>query len=175
MKHTSTMTLLVLAVIAGCARFQPVTPGTDYTPTGTIQSVTLKNTSVHYDPAVLAPGVPRSDVVAKMGDPNGTETADDGAVEDVYAFYPDGSKFVNPTIRPRNIALGVFTGGASLAVRQLRLMHTEKKLTLYHVRYGDDGRIAAVRVEAPKDSSAGTPSAPPPAAAASPSAASGVE
>ncbi len=176
MKHSSTTTLLVLAAIAGCARFQPVTPGTDYTPTGEIQSVTLKNTSVHYDPAVLAVGVPRTDVVAKLGDPNGTETANDGAVEDVYAFYPDGSKFVNPTIRPRNIALGVFTGGASLAVRQLRLMHTEKKLTLYHVRYGDDGRIASVRVEAPKDSSAETPATTPqPAVAASPPPASGLE
>ena len=160
MKISSIVAFLGMAVIAGCVPFQPVTPGTDYTPTGEIQSVTLKNTSIHYDPAVLAPGVARTAVVAKLGDPNSVATADDGAAEDVYAFYPDGDKFVNPTLRPRNIALGVFTGGASIAMRQLRLMHTEKKLTLYYVSYGPDGRIAAVRVQSPKDSSAAQPAAP---------------
>ncbi len=160
MKKSIIATFFALATIGGCARFQPMTPATDYTPTGELQSVTLKNTSVHYDPAVLAPGVARSEVHARLGDPNGTETGDNGAVEDVYAFYPDGAKFVNPTIRPRNIALGVFTGGASIAVRQLRLAHTEKKLTLYYVSYGPDDRIASVRVVPPNDSGVNPSSAP---------------
>jgi hypothetical protein len=161
MKNTLIATCFALATIGGCARFQPTTPATDYTPTAQLQSVTLKNSSIHYDPAVLAPGVPRSEVQAKLGDPNDTETADDGIVEDVYAFYPDGDKFVNPTIRPRNIALGVFTGGASVAIRQLRLAHAEKKLTLYYVRYGADDRIASVRVVPPDSSGVSAPSAAP--------------
>jgi hypothetical protein len=168
MKNILIAACVALATAGGCARFQPATPATDYTPTGELQSVTLKNTSIHYDPAVLAPGVPRSEVQAKLGDPNGTETADDGSVENVYAFYPDGDKFVNPTIRPRNIALGVFTGGASVAIRQLRLAHTEKKLTLYYVRYGADDRIASVRAVPPEASGVNTqPASPPPAAAPS--------
>ena len=146
-----------IIAVDGCARFQPVTPGTNYGPTASIQSFTLKDTSVHYDPEVLRPGVQRSAVQAKFGDPNDSATSANGLVVDTYAFYPDGTKFVNPTVRPRNIALGIFTAGTSVVVRQLRLAQTEKKLTLYHVTYGGDGAILSVHVEPPGDANSASP------------------
>lgn len=154
---------LVLAVLtaAGCARFQPTTPSLNVSPTSEMQSVTLKDTSIHYDPSVMRPGVARSEVTASFGEPNSTDSLETGQSEDVYAFYPDGTKFVNPTVRPRNIALGVFTAGASVAVRQLRLHQAESKLTLYHVIYDNQGTIASVRIEPPAN---GTSAEPRPAA-----------
>jgi hypothetical protein len=155
------MFIIVVALLSGCARFQPTTPGTNYGPTATIQSVTLKDTSVHYDPNILRPGVQRSTVQAKFGDPNDSATGQNGLVVDTYAFYPDGTKFVNPTVRPRNIALGFFTAGTSVVVRQLRLAQTEKKLTLYHITYGGDGAIISVKVEPPKDANSASPTGSP--------------
>jgi hypothetical protein len=148
-------------LISSCARFQPTTPGTSFTPTSEMQSVTLKDTSIHYDPSVMRPGVDRSEVHASFGEPNSTESLETGQNEDIYAFYPDGTKFVDPTVRPRNIALGVFTAGASVAVRQLRLHQAEKQLTLYHVIYDSEGTVASVRIEPPADASAKEPGPPP--------------
>jgi hypothetical protein len=143
-----TMALLILATgVAACARFQPTTPAMDYGPTAQISSLTMKDTSVHYDPKVLTVGTPKSQVQAAFGDPNGSKTNAAGQSEDVYAFNPDGSKFVDPQLRPRNIALAVFSMGTSIAVRQARLAMAEKKLTLYHVTYGGNGMIASVREE----------------------------
>ena len=122
--------------------------------------MTLKDTSIHYDPSVMRPGVARSEVQSRFGEPNSTENLETGQTDDVYAFYPDGTKFVNPTVRPRNIALGVFTAGASVAVRQLRLHQAESKLTLCHVVYGGDGTIASVRIEPPANGNAGTATQP---------------
>ncbi|MGH7986926.1 MAG: hypothetical protein ACREQX_11655 [Candidatus Binataceae bacterium] len=139
-----------LIMLASCARFQPTTPAmstSNYTPTGIGQSITMKDSAVHYDPSVLRPGVARTRVEAVYGQPNGTRTTPKGLTEDVYAFNPDGSKFVNPQIRPRNFALAFFTMGTSVAVRQARLAFTERKLTLYHVVYSPDGNIESVRQE----------------------------
>jgi len=138
------------AALSACARFQPSTPATspsDYTLTGMTQSVTLKDSSVHYDPSVLKAGKTRDQVQAAFGEANASRTTDAGLVEDVYAFNPDGSKYVDPQIRPRNIALGFFTMGTSVAVRQARLHLAEEKLTLYHVLYASDDTIQSVREE----------------------------
>ena len=152
--------MLVLLVsmlpIASCARFQPTSPGMSFSPTEQMQSVTLKDTSIHYDPSVMRPGVSRSEVLQSFGEPNSTDSLKTGQDEDIYAFYPDGTKFVDPTVRPRNIALGVFTGGISVAVRQLRLHQAESKLTLYHVIY-DNGTVASVRIEQPPDTNTAKP------------------
>jgi hypothetical protein len=154
------LSISLTLLIAGCARFQPTAPALSFSPTSELQSMTLKDTSVHYDPSVMRPGVARSEVQSTFGEPNSTDSLETGQSEDVYAFYPDGTKFVNPTVRPRNIALGVFTAGASVAVRQLRLHQAESKLTLYHVVYGSDGTIASIRIEPPANGSAGTPTQP---------------
>jgi hypothetical protein len=143
--------------VAGCARFQPTTPSLDVSPTSEMQSVTMKDTSIHYDPSVMRPGVDRSEVEQTFGEPNSSDSLKTGQTEDVYAFYPDGTKFVNPTVRPRNIALGVFTGGMSVAVRQLRLHQAESKLTLYHVIYDANGTVASVHIEPPAGGGAGAP------------------
>jgi hypothetical protein len=107
----------------------------------------MKNSSIHYDPAVLKQGSSRAQLETAFGEPNATQTTDAGQTEDVYAFNPDGTKFVNPKVRPRNLALAFFTMGTSLAVRQARLHMTEKKLTLYHVLYTSDGVVESVREE----------------------------
>ncbi len=149
MKNSRWALPLAIAVCA-CARFQPTAPATsasDYTPTGIQQSVTMKDSSVHYDPSMLKAGATRTQVQAAFGDPNATRTTDSGAVEDVYAFNPDGTKFVNPKLRARNIALGFFTAGTSVAVREARLALQENKLTLFHVLYASDDTIASVTPE----------------------------
>ncbi len=138
----------VILALGACARFQPQ-PTANFTPTAIGQSVTLKDSSIHYDPNVLKVGTPRSSVQAAFGDPNATQTTASGQIEDVYAFNPDGSKFVDPTIRPRNIALAVFSMGASVAVRQARLALKERQLTIYDVAYTPGGTIASVRVQQP--------------------------
>ena len=90
-------------------------------------------------------------MVAVYGDPNGSRngsrTTDSGLIEDVYAFNPDGTKFVNPQLRARNFALGFFTMGTSVAVRQARIALKERKLTLFHVTYSPDDKIQSVNVE----------------------------
>jgi hypothetical protein len=152
---------LALTLLAACARFQPTTVATNYGPSGMAQSVTLKDTSVHYDPAVLRVGTPRSRVQAAFGAANASETTPTGQIEDVYAFNPDGTKFADPQIRPRNIALAVFSMGTSIAVRQARLAMAERKLTLYHVSYGSDGTVQSVREEKMSAAPEGGPSAQP--------------
>ena len=107
----------------------------------------MSDSSRHYDPNVLRVGASRSSVVAAYGEPNASRTTDNGLDEDVYAFNPDGTKFVNPQLRPRNFALGFFTMGASVAVRQARLGLKERKLTLFHVTYSPEATIKSITVE----------------------------
>jgi hypothetical protein len=140
----------MLVANAGCARFQPTTPAvspSDYGITGMQQSFTMKDSSIHYDPAVLAVGTAESQVRSAFGEPNASQYNAAGQLEEVYAFNPDGTKFVDPQVRPRNIALGIFTMGTSVAVRQARLQMTEKKLTLFHVTYGPNNMIQSVTTE----------------------------
>ena len=85
----------------------------------------MKDTSIHYDPSVMRQGVTRSEVGTIIWRAQSTGSLETGQTEEVYAFYPDGTKFVNPTVRPRNVALGFFTAGMSVAVRQLRLHQAE--------------------------------------------------
>jgi hypothetical protein len=140
--------MAALIAVAGCSQFGPKV-GTDYTPTGTLQSVTLKDSSIKYDPAVLKAGTPRSKVAEAFGEPNATQTDSNGQVEDAYAFNPDGSKFVDPTIRPRNVAMAVFSAGVSVAVHQARIKLAERKLTVYKVTYGSDQTIQSVTMIPP--------------------------
>ena len=143
-------TVVLLLTLSACARFQPtqaaISPS-DYSAAGLRQSVTLSDTSTLYDPNVLQVGDARSTVLASYGEPNDSRTTDSGLVEEVYAFNPDGTKFVNPQLRARNVALGFFTMGTSVAVRQARLALKERKLTLFHVIYSPEDRIQWVDVE----------------------------
>jgi hypothetical protein len=104
--------------------------------------------SIHYDPWVLAVGIARSDVVAKLGEPNASQ-GEGAAQEDVWAFFPDGSKFKDPEISGATIAAAIFTAGMSLAVRKARETVAEQQLTLYRVHYDDQGRIETVQVTPP--------------------------
>lgn len=112
------------------------------------ERMTNKDGSIHYDPSALATGVARSDVVAKLGEPNASQ-GEGVAREDVWAFFPDGAKFKDPEISGATIAAAVFTGGMSLAVRKARTTVQEQQLTLYRVRYDDQDRIKTVQVVPP--------------------------
>lgn len=103
-----------------------------------------KDTSIHHDAAVLTPGVSRQRVMAAFGEPNATQ-GKGAAREDVYAFSPDGSKFVDPQVSTGTIAAAVFTTGMSLTVRKARITIQENKLTLYHVHYDVQDRIKSVQ------------------------------
>ncbi len=144
------LAVVLLLCLPACARFQPTQPAvsaSDYSAAGMQQSFTMSDSSTRYDPKVLEVGASRSSVLAAYGDPNGSRTTDSGLIEDAYAFNPDGTKFVNPQLRARNFALGFFTMGASVGVRQARLALKERKLTLFHVTYSPDDKIQMVNME----------------------------
>jgi len=124
------------------------------------EHMTDKNTNIQYNPAVLQPGTPRSQVEGAFGQPNGTQTVN-GAQEDVYAFFPDGSKYVDPQMTAGTIAAAVFTGGMSLAVKAAKNTIQQNQLTLYDVRYDANQNVLSVKVIPPTIGS--EPAAPPPA------------
>ncbi len=111
------------------------------------QSFTMKDSSIHYDPAVLAVGAAESQMRSAFGEPNASQYNAAGQLEEIYAFNPDGTKFVDPQVRPRNVALAVFSMGTSVAVRQARLHMAENKLTLFQVTYGPNNMIQSVTTE----------------------------
>ncbi len=120
------------------------------------QRMSGKDPSIRYDPAVLQAGSPREQIHAVLGPPNATQ-GKGAACEDVYAFYPDGSKYREPQIGAATIAAAVFTSGISLASREARILIHKSKLTLYRVRYDENGIAASVEkvpsaigAEAPK-------------------------
>jgi hypothetical protein len=73
--------------------------------------------------------VSRDQITNAFGKSNETSNQD-GVVQDVYEFNPDGSKFVKPKVYARNIAAGVFTGGIATVVHQARIHETEQQLTV---------------------------------------------
>jgi hypothetical protein len=121
------------------------------------ESVTWKDTTHHYDSAVLTRGTPRSQVLEAFGAPN-EEYQQNGTLEDVFAFYADGTKFVNPTLRPRNVALSVVTLGGAAAARAARRVYVERQLTRYYVYYDQQQKVAYVAKKAPAAEGAVAPS-----------------
>ncbi len=150
MKFAVAFTALVLAIGPSLASAQLLRGG----PIGGRleqfkERMTNEDESIHYDPAVLKVGAARSDVVAKLGEPNATQN-EGGTREDVWAFYPDGAKFKDPEITGATIAAAVFTGGMSLAVRKARTTVQEQQLTLYRVQYDAQDRIKTVQTIPPR-------------------------
>lgn len=157
--------IAAIVLIAACGRIQQrmnsMQDSSRFSLAGQEQSFTFKNESIHYNATVLQVGSPRPQVVAAYGEPNASQTNANGLAEDVYAFNPDGSKFVNPQTQARNIAAAIFTAGTSVAIRQARIHMTEEKLTLYHVIYGPDNTVQSVSVERLSGAPASLPPPPP--------------
>lgn len=107
------------------------------------QSFTHKNPKIKFQPGVFYVGNSRTTVFQAFGPPNGTDYKY-GVIEDVYIFLKDGSKYVNPAPRARNVALAVVTMGTSVAIRQARLAHQRTQLRVFHVFYNDRGRIIRI-------------------------------
>jgi hypothetical protein len=140
--------MLPLLLLTGClqngafdsSRFDPAQR---LSPTAFVENATMKDTSIHEDPALLKVGVTRDQISSAFGLPNATSDVA-GTIEDEYDFNPDGSKFVKPKIYARNIAAGVFTAGLATVAHQARIHHAESELTVYRLTYGPDGRVVAV-------------------------------
>lgn len=111
------------------------------------ESITHKNPEIKYRPGVLVVGKTRAEVLRAFGPANGTDQHPNFTIEDVYIFLKDGSKYVNPAPRPRNVALGIATGGISVAVRQARLAYQRTELSVFHVFYNPQQKITRVTVE----------------------------
>src|SRR5258707_3209253 len=121
-------------------------PAQRLSPTAFEQNATMKDSSVHEDPSLLKVGVSRDKIIAAFGTPNQISN-EGGQEQDVYAFNPDGSKFVKPKTYARNIAAGAFTGGSATVVHQARIHHTEQQLKVYRLTYGPDGMVQSVQKE----------------------------
>jgi hypothetical protein len=80
--------------------------------------------------------------------------------DEVYAFFPDGSKYVDPQITAGTIAAAVFTSGMSLAAKAAKNTIQQNQLTLYRVHYDANQYIQSVQVIPPSIGS--EPGAPPP-------------
>lgn len=97
---------------------------------------------------MLTPGTPRDEVLAVFGNPNGSQNIN-GVQEDLFAFYPNGDKYVDPQITAGTIAAAVFTGGISLAVKAGRNVIEQNQLTIYRVTYDPYGNVQSVKVIPP--------------------------
>jgi hypothetical protein len=139
----------VLLAFASSASAQLLGGGIRQRLEGMRDRATLKDSEVHYDPSVLTVGNSRQQVVAAFGQPNATQ-GEGPSLEDVYAFYPDGSKFVDPQVTAGTIAAAVFTAGISLAARQAKIMIKEKQITCYRVHYDPNGNIQSVQIVPPE-------------------------
>ena len=162
-KLLTTLMLLSNLLLAGClaqgimeqeqggefdsSRFNPADR---LSPTKFEQNATMKDTSVHEDPALMQVGMTRAQIASNLGPPNETSNQG-GLVQDVYEFNPDGSKFVHPKVYARNIAAGVFTGGIATVVHQARIHETEQQLTVYRLTYGPDGTVQSVQKESRRE------------------------
>ncbi len=110
--------------------------------------MTNRNPSIQYNPSVLTPGTPRDEVLAVLGNPNGSQNVN-GMQEDLFAFYPNGDKYVDPQITAGTIAAAVFTSGISLAVKAGRNVIEQNQLTIYRVAYDQYGDVQNVTVIPP--------------------------
>jgi hypothetical protein len=124
------------------------------------QQMSSKDPNHKYNPSVLQPGTSRSQVIAAFGQPNGSQTGKNGQPEDVYCFFPDGDKYIEPQIHAGTIAAAVFTGGISLATREARIEVQKNQLTVYHIAYNANGDIQSVKT-IPPDLPVSEPSASP--------------
>jgi len=140
---------IVLLAFSASASAQLLGGGIRQRLEGMRDRATLKDSDVHYDPSVLTVGNSRQQVVAAFGQPNATQ-GEGPSREDVYAFYPDGSKFVDPQVSAGTIAAAVFTAGISLAARQAKIMIKEKQITCYRVHYDANNNIQSVQVVPPE-------------------------
>ena len=122
--------------------------------------MTDSNPSIQYNPSVLTVGTPRQQVVAAFGEPNATQ-GEGPSREDVWAFYPNGSKFVDPQVSAGTIAAAVFTAGMSLAAREAKIKIQEARITLYRVHYDSNDNIASVQVVPPEMGGTPAPQASP--------------
>jgi hypothetical protein len=95
----SALAALALAALAGQAQAQMPLGGRVGSRVERLQNqMSSKDPSVHYDPSVLKVGTPRNQVLASFDNPNASHQSEDGAVEDVYAFFPGGAKYADPQV-----------------------------------------------------------------------------
>jgi hypothetical protein len=99
---------------------------------------------------VIQPGVPRSTVIAELGQPDNFSTREDGGYDDRYQLDPDAHSGV----------VKFFTGLLYVAGDFFTLFLTEfiftpmeiaakDRLVIYHLTYGTDGKLSAIEKTKP--------------------------
>jgi len=109
-----------------------------------MSEASIRDPSIRLDRGVLKPGVSRGQVEAALGAPDATLTLDNEETVALYAFFPDGSKFVNP-----GVGAGFFSHSASAAAESPSLEAVRRELAFYRIRYSLDGTVTAVAADRP--------------------------
>ncbi|MGO9605871.1 MAG: hypothetical protein ACLQAT_21200 [Candidatus Binataceae bacterium] len=104
--------------------------------------------SIQYNPDVTRPGTPRSEVETVLGAPNATQVMADGQIDAIYAFFPDGGKFVNAA---NQMPASFFTHHGPIAAAPSQMDRDRSELTFYHIRYRSDATVMTVGVDKPKE------------------------
>ena len=122
-----------------------ISPATGLPITGDIaEKLDLEDHRIHYNADAAKPGVSREQVEAALGPPDQSMTLENDEVVVVYAFFPDGGKFLNPGLGPR-----YFSHSSTSAVSFPKLESIRQELTFYRVRYNLDGKVMAVTADRP--------------------------
>src|SRR5579885_1042685 len=140
-----TLTALALLAAAGCSalsrqpRPEPPSAAAPAQAEAVARGAALEDFSIKFSPDAAKPGMPRSHVESVLGPPDAVLDLGDDRTEALYAFFPDGGKFVNPGVGPR-----FFSHSAASAVDSPHLEAVRKQLTFYRIRYSVDGVVTAV-------------------------------
>lgn len=100
--------------------------------------------SIHFNPDVAKPGISRETVEAALGPPNATMTLETEQVVALYAFFPDGGKFINP-----GLGAEFFSHSASSRVSSAELEGIRQQLTFVRISYSLDGAVTSVAADKP--------------------------
>lgn len=122
-----------------------ISPATGLPITGDIaQKLDLEDHRIHFNADVVKPGVSREQVEAVLGPPDSSMALENEEVVAVYAFFPDGGKFMNPGLGPR-----YFSHSSTSSVSFPKLEAMRHELTFYRIRYNLDGKVMAVTADRP--------------------------
>ncbi|HKN01348.1 MAG TPA: hypothetical protein VJX23_12595 [Candidatus Binataceae bacterium] len=141
--------LLIIVACDGCAGTPRLPPPSQMVPPLASPQRPHEDFSIQYNPDVSRPGTPRADVETVLGPPNATQAMADGQIDAIYAFFPDGGKFVNPDPTSQ-IAASFFTHRGPIAAAPNQLDLDQSELTFYHIRYRSDGTVMMVVGDRPK-------------------------
>ena len=135
------VTIMIATVASGCSSSLPTPPNTPPRPRGRLE---IEDPSIRFNADAVKPGVSQTQVEGTLGTPDSTMSLDNGETIVIYAFFPDGGKFLNPGVGAR-----YFSHSSTSAVNIPQLEKMRHELTFYRIRYNLDGVVMAVTVDRP--------------------------